>query len=58
MEKAHTMETRQGTTKVIVIDCPPRSEGERQIRQKMLEEAMHKMWLSVQAHRMKQANSA
>ena len=58
MEKVHTIETPQGTTTVIVIDCPPQSEGERQIRKKMLDEALHKMWLSVQAHRMKQADSA
>lgn len=49
---------KQGTTKVYIVENPPKSEAERQERQKQINSALHKMWLSVQESRMKEVNAA
>lgn len=49
---------QQGTTTVYVINHPPGSEAEAQERRKRVNDALHRMWLSVQEKRMKQAEAA
>ena len=48
----------QGVTKVYVMEKPPKSEAERQERRRQIDAALHKMWLSVQESRVKQADAA
>ena len=49
---------KQGVTTVFVTERPPASEAERQERQRQIDAALHKMWLSVQESRMRQADAA